>query len=137
MKRIKLHDTDRNEIFEVDTSRPLKVYICGPTVYTASHVGHLKTYMTFDIVRRIMTDYLGLNLIYMMNITNVDDKIIKATYLEEYPDLDESEYPTPLKNSEFLPTQKFEDYANRWETDFFRVLESVNILQPDVLSRVT
>jgi cysteinyl-tRNA synthetase len=137
MSQIKLHDTDRNEEFEVDTSRPLKVYICGPTVYTASHVGHLKTYMTFDIIRRIMTDYLGLNLIYMMNITNVDDKIIKATYLEEYPDLDESAYPDNLKESEFLPTEKFENYANKWEADFFRVLDSVNIRQPDVLSRVT
>jgi cysteinyl-tRNA synthetase len=137
MNRVTIRDTAKGDEFVVDSSTPLKVYICGPTVYTASHIGHLKTYMTFDIIRRIMSNYFDLKMLYMMNITNVDDKIIKATYLQEYPDLKEEEYPLNLTEDMYLPTSKFEEYANRWEGDFFNVLESVNILPPDILSRVT
>eukprot|EP00898_Chlorokybus_atmophyticus_P002631 jgi/Chlat1/3369/Chrsp23S03805 len=51
-------------------------YICGPTVYDSSHVGHARTYLTFDIVRRIMEDYFGYDIFYVMNVTDIDDKII-------------------------------------------------------------
>ena len=37
-------------------------YICGPTVYDDSHMGHARTYVSFDILRRIMTDYFGYNI---------------------------------------------------------------------------
>lgn len=73
----------------------------------------------------------------MMNITNVDDKIIKSTYLEEYPDLDSDKFPHNLTENMYLPTEKFEAYANRWEDDFFDVLRKMNIQPPDILSRVT
>ena len=36
-------------------------YTCGPTVYDDSHMGHARTYISFDILRRIMTDYFGYN----------------------------------------------------------------------------
>jgi cysteinyl-tRNA synthetase len=36
-------------------------YTCGPTVYDDSHMGHARTYVSFDILRRIMTDYFGYN----------------------------------------------------------------------------
>ena len=137
MNQITIRDTENRETFSLDPSMPLNIYICGPTVYTASHVGHLKTYMTFDIIRRIMRDYLGLNLSYMMNITNVDDKIIRSTYLEKYPHLSEKEYPNNITEDQYLPTSDFENYADRWEKDFFNVLERVNILPPDIVSRVT
>lgn len=52
-------------------------YNCGPTVYDASHMGHARTYLTFDIVRRVIQDYFGYNIFYVMNITDIDDKIIK------------------------------------------------------------
>jgi cysteinyl-tRNA synthetase len=51
-------------------------YICGPTVYDVSHMGHARTFLTFDIIRRIMTDYFGYEVQYVMNITDIDDKII-------------------------------------------------------------
>jgi cysteinyl-tRNA synthetase len=51
-------------------------YMCGPTVYDMSHMGHAKTYVQSDIVGRIMTDYFGYDLKLCMNITDVDDKII-------------------------------------------------------------
>lgn len=52
-------------------------YICGPTVYDASHMGHARTYLTFDIIRRILEDYFDYHVFYVMNVTDVDDKIIK------------------------------------------------------------
>ena len=50
-------------------------YACGPTVYDDAHLGHARTYLTSDIIRRIMQDYLGFNVRYVMNITDVDDKV--------------------------------------------------------------
>ena len=37
-------------------------YTCGPTVYDHSHMGHARTYMSFDIIRRIMSDFFGYNI---------------------------------------------------------------------------
>ncbi|XP_033216367.1 cysteine--tRNA ligase, cytoplasmic [Belonocnema kinseyi] len=52
-------------------------YSCGPTVYDASHMGHARSYITFDILRRVLSDYFGFDVLYVMNITDIDDKIIK------------------------------------------------------------
>lgn len=57
--------------------RNVKWYSCGPTVYDASHMGHARSYISFDILRRVLTDYFGYNVLYVMNITDIDDKIIK------------------------------------------------------------
>ncbi|KAF9452772.1 cysteinyl-tRNA synthetase [Macrolepiota fuliginosa MF-IS2] len=56
--------------------RHVKWYNCGPTVYDASHMGHARNYVTQDILRRIMTDYFGYDVHFVMNITDIDDKII-------------------------------------------------------------
>ena len=50
-------------------------YACGPTVYDDAHLGHARTYLTSDIIRRIMGDYLNFDVRYVMNITDVDDKV--------------------------------------------------------------
>ncbi|TPX56049.1 cysteine---tRNA ligase [Powellomyces hirtus] len=52
-------------------------YSCGPTVYDKSHMGHARAYITFDILRRIMEDYFKYDVLYVMNITDIDDKIIR------------------------------------------------------------
>lgn len=51
-------------------------YQCGPTVYAESHVGHARTYVQLDVLRRIMKDFLHYNVVQCQNITDVDDKII-------------------------------------------------------------
>jgi cysteinyl-tRNA synthetase len=51
-------------------------YTCGPTVYDSSHMGHARAYVTFDILRRVMTQYFGYDVFYQLNVTDVDDKII-------------------------------------------------------------
>ncbi|KAF8070794.1 tRNA synthetases class I (C) catalytic domain-containing protein [Lyophyllum atratum] len=56
--------------------RHVKWYNCGPTVYDASHMGHARNYVTQDFLRRIMTDYFGYDVHFVMNITDIDDKII-------------------------------------------------------------
>ncbi|VDM32698.1 unnamed protein product [Hydatigera taeniaeformis] len=50
-------------------------YCCGPTVYDSSHMGHARSYISFDIIRRVLVDYFGFNVKYVMNITDIDDKV--------------------------------------------------------------
>jgi cysteinyl-tRNA synthetase len=50
--------------------------MCGPTVYDHSHMGHARTYISFDVIHRILTEYFGYNVFLAMNITDIDDKII-------------------------------------------------------------
>lgn len=57
-------------------SRSVTWYSCGPTVYDSAHMGHARNYLTFDVIRRVMEDYFGYNILYVMNVTDVDDKII-------------------------------------------------------------
>lgn len=51
-------------------------YTCGPTVYDDAHLGHARNYISTDVLRRIMKDYFGFHVKFVMNITDVDDKII-------------------------------------------------------------
>ncbi|GJP42238.1 hypothetical protein CLOM_g1828 [Closterium sp. NIES-68] len=62
--------------FVPQQGRRVTWYICGPTVYDSSHIGHARTYLSFDIIRRILEDYFGYDVFYVMNVTDVDDKII-------------------------------------------------------------
>ncbi|ORC85816.1 putative cysteinyl-tRNA synthetase [Trypanosoma theileri] len=69
--------TETVEPFAPRVGRFVRWYTCGPTVYDVSHMGHARAYLTFDILRRIMEDYFGYKVLYQMNITDIDDKIIK------------------------------------------------------------
>lgn len=67
-------------------SKDVYWYCCGPTVYDVAHIGHARNYVTFDIIRRVLEDYFGYNVTYVMNVTDVDDKIIlraRRNYLME------------------------------------------------------
>jgi cysteinyl-tRNA synthetase len=50
-------------------------YSCGPTVYDDAHLGHARNYVSIDILRRMMKDYFKFKLNFVMNITDVDDKV--------------------------------------------------------------
>ncbi|KAF5388684.1 hypothetical protein D9757_004757 [Collybiopsis confluens] len=63
--------------FVPKSGRAVKWYNCGPTVYDASHMGHARNYVTQDVLRRIMSDHFGYDVHFVMNITDIDDKIIK------------------------------------------------------------
>ena len=77
--KLKLYNslTRQKEEFVPQNGNLVTWYNCGPTVYDASHMGHARTYLTFDIVRRVFSDYFGYSIHYVMNITDIDDKIIK------------------------------------------------------------
>ena len=70
--------TRKPERFVPIDSKNKKVtwYACGPTVYDDAHLGHARNYVTTDIIRRIMRDYFKYDVKFVMNITDVDDKII-------------------------------------------------------------
>ncbi|KAF2087581.1 cysteinyl-tRNA synthetase [Saccharata proteae CBS 121410] len=72
-------------------------YACGPTVYDDAHLGHARNYVSTDIIRRIMRDYFKFDVKFVMNITDVDDKIILrgrqqhllGQFTEKHPELDD------------------------------------------------
>jgi cysteinyl-tRNA synthetase len=64
------------EPFQTRVKKRVTIYVCGPTVYDYSHIGHAKTYMAFDLITRYLK-YKGYAVKYVINITDIDDKIIK------------------------------------------------------------
>ena len=79
--------TQMVEPFEPIDERLIKWYVCGPTVYDSAHVGHARNYVAFDIVRRVLIDYFGFDILYVMNITDIDDKIILRTHFNHLRDM--------------------------------------------------
>lgn len=68
--------TRREEIFEPIHKNRVNIFVCGPTVYDDSHIGHARTYIAFDVIARYLK-YRGFNVFYLQNITDIDDKIIR------------------------------------------------------------
>ena len=69
--------TRRKDIFRPIEGNQIKAYVCGPTVYDSAHMGHARAYLSLDIVRRVLSQYFNYDVTYVMNITDIDDKIIK------------------------------------------------------------
>jgi cysteinyl-tRNA synthetase len=67
----------KKEEFIPVESGTVKMYVCGMTVYSDAHIGHARTYVAFDVIRRYL-EYKGNAVLYVQNITDVDDKIIAA-----------------------------------------------------------
>jgi cysteinyl-tRNA synthetase len=55
--------------------KQLTWYNCGPTVYDVAHMGHARLYVTIDILRRVLQDYFKYDILFVMNITDIDDKV--------------------------------------------------------------
>ena len=55
--------------------RKITWYCCGPTVYDEGHLGHVRNYVTTDVLRRILRDYFKLDAQFVQNVTDVDDKV--------------------------------------------------------------
>ncbi len=62
------------------------MYVCGPTVYDNCHVGHARSYVAFDVIRRYL-EYKGYSVTYIQNFTDVDDKIINRAKERNIPPL--------------------------------------------------
>jgi cysteinyl-tRNA synthetase len=67
--------TRKKEKFEPINGKKVNLFVCGPTVYDHSHLGHAKTYTQFDFLVRYLR-YVGYEVFYLQNITDIDDKII-------------------------------------------------------------
>ncbi|MFD2640156.1 cysteine--tRNA ligase [Piscibacillus salipiscarius] len=87
---IKLYNTltRQKETFKTIEENKVKMYVCGPTVYNYIHVGNARPAIVFDTVRRFL-EYSGYEVEYVLNFTDVDDKLIKAAneLNEEVPDI--------------------------------------------------
>ena len=78
MDSIKVHNSlapgSLVNLAPVDAGR-ISWYACGPTVYDQSHLGHARNYVSTDIIRRIMMHYYGFDVKFVMNFTDIDDKV--------------------------------------------------------------
>jgi len=93
----------------------IKLYTCGPTVYDFAHIGNLRTYIFEDVLRRTLetNDY---NVNQVMNITDVDDKTIRASGGKQ---------------------EKFKEITHEFEKAFFDDLEKLNIKKAETITRAT
>lgn len=67
--------TGKKELFSSIKKDEISMYVCGPTVYSNAHIGHALSAMVFDIIRRYL-EHVGYSVKFIMNFTDVDDKII-------------------------------------------------------------
>ncbi|MDP2741400.1 MAG: cysteine--tRNA ligase, partial [bacterium] len=77
MNNLKIYNTlsGKKELFKPLKNKKINIFVCGPTVYDYSHLGHARTYIIFDAFVKYLK-VCGFNVIYIQNITDLDDKII-------------------------------------------------------------
>jgi cysteinyl-tRNA synthetase len=93
----------------------LGMYACGPTVYDYGHIGNFRTFLQVDILRRFLL-LTGTKVRHVMNITDVDDKIIRNAATAGIP---------------------IGQYTARYEQAFFEDLESLRVERPEIIARAT
>ena len=71
--------TRKQESFKPIREGRVNLFVCGPTVYDVSHIGHAKTYVAYDIVARYLR-WKGFSVFFVMNVTDIDDKIINRAH---------------------------------------------------------
>lgn len=91
------------------------MYVCGPTVYGPSHIGHARTYTNFDFLKRVL-EYDGLTVYHVLNITDVHDSMIEEARRQGV---------------------SIDDLAGRYINHFYLDLEKLNLEPPDIFPRVT
>ncbi|NHI90954.1 MAG: cysteine--tRNA ligase [Candidatus Lokiarchaeota archaeon] len=74
--------TQRKEEFIPLEENMVKMYVCGPTVYDDCHIGHARSFIVFDVIRRYL-EFKGFKVIYITNFTDIDDKMIKRANEEK------------------------------------------------------
>lgn len=91
-------------------------YQCGPTVYAESHLGHARTYVSLDVIKRITKDFLGYNVIMCQNVTDIDDKIIIRSSERKMP---------------------FTELTTKYEAEFVEDMAALGVQLPDLVTRVS
>ena len=98
---MKLLDTLSKAEQEVDISKKVKIYLCGVTVYDESHIGHARTIIVFDVLRKYLENK-GIEIEFIQNFTDVDDKIINKANSEN-------------KTAKEISTKYIENYFNDFD----------------------
>jgi cysteinyl-tRNA synthetase len=108
---LQLFDTAKGAVAPVQLREPGKVsmYVCGPTVYGPPHLGHGRFSLVFDVLRRYLA-WTGLDVTYVSNITDIDDKIIQRAQVED---------------------RDWRDITQRCETVWYRAMDALNVRRPD------
>src|SRR5262245_58135335 len=75
----------------------IRMYTCGPTVYDFAHIGNFRTYVFEDLLRRTIK-FLGMQIVQVMNLTDVDDKTIRGALAQN---ITLEEYTLPYKEAFF------------------------------------
>jgi cysteinyl-tRNA synthetase len=107
--------TRQKEDFQTVESGKVRMYVCGPTVYKPSHIGHMVGPVIFDTVKRFLS-YLGYKVTWVVNITDVDDKLIHRA----------RELGTTVK-----------ELAERMTCDYLDCLKKLNVTGIDHMPRAT
>ena len=87
--------TNKVEEFVPQVDGKVSMYVCGPTVYNYPHIGNMRPVVIFDTLRRFLT-YVGYDVTYVSNFTDVDDKIIKAAKEKNISEKELSEFFTEV-----------------------------------------
>ena len=96
-----IQDTLSNTEQELDTSKKLRIYLCGVTVYDESHIGHARTIIVFDVLRKYL-EQKNVEIEFIQNFTDVDDKIINRASKEN-------------SSAEEISTKYIENYFNDFD----------------------
>ena len=112
-----LYDTATREVKELALREPGKVsiYLCGPTVYGPPHLGHGRATLVYDIMRRYLT-WRGLEVRFVSNITDIEDKIIERAEREGRP---------------------WQEITTKCETMWWRAMDGVNFERPTDIPHAT
>jgi len=100
-----LQDTLSNQVQKLENSKKIKIYLCGVTVYDESHIGHARTIIVFDVLRKYL-ESKGIDVEFVQNFTDVDDKIINRAQNENL---------------------SAEEISNRYIQNYFRDFDRLNI----------
>ncbi|NIP23620.1 MAG: cysteine--tRNA ligase [Phycisphaerae bacterium] len=117
--------TRRKEEFKPLEEGRVGIYVCGPTVYGHPHLGHAKSYVSFDILVRYLR-YLGYSVTYVQNITDVG-------HLTDDADEGEDKLVVAAKKEKKHPMALAEDYTR----SYFEDMDRLNCRRPDISPRAT
>jgi len=117
--------TRRQEEFKPLNEGRVGIYVCGPTVYGHSHLGHAKSYVSFDILVRYLR-YLGYSVTYVQNITDVG-------HLTDDADQGEDKLVVTAKKEKKHPMAIAEFYTR----SYFEDMDKLNCVRPDISPRAS
>ena len=117
--------TRKTEDFKPLNDNHVSIYVCGPTVYGHAHLGHAKSYVSFDILVRYLR-YLGYDVTYVQNITDVG-------HLTDDADAGEDKLAVAAKKEHKHPMAVAEYYT----ASYFEDMDKLNVLRPDISPRAT